>query len=266
MISFPLVLIDGNAFEWLDHHMVPVILPVLLVMDLVMLRFARRERQERKEHISALDANINEIKGSTETLTRRDYEQEIIRGLRGAEKRIYCYWHSLHPVGESEAYKEINEQLIEKHKEGVDVRLVVAGEPSRIAPAFELVKGDVPVLFKNSLVVSDLRFSIFDDKLTVLGVPESAVKDGKPSRHGVDISSRKLNALLAQHFEAELSKKTEGFFDFVAYQCRDVLAEDPTNTVPMIADQLGIPKCVVTYACSQARASDDAAAPENAED
>jgi hypothetical protein len=259
------------VFDWVEHYLIPIILPLLLIMETIILLSSQREARERKEHIKAIDTNLEaikdttkevkhsteEIKHSTDQLTRHDYELAILRGTQTAKKRILCYWHSLHPVEKSENYKKINEALIAKMEAGVDVRVVVAGDPSRIAPAYELVREGVDVHFKESLTVSDLRFSIFDDVMSVFGVPETAIKDGKPSRRGADISSRKLNALLAAHFEAHfdgaVSKDTFDFKGFVALHCCEVL-KDPTNSIEMLAEQLRVDECVIEEACpSQAK-------------
>lgn len=229
--------------EWIEHNLVPIIIPLLLVMDVVILRLSRSEHNERLEH-------IKEIRANTEQITRRDYELVILHGIQTAEERIYCYWHSLHPVGQSETYKKINEELIAKKGEDVDVRIVIAADPSRIAAAYELVGKGVDVEFKESLNVSDLRFSIFDRQTTVFGVPESQINDNKPSRFGVDVSSRKLNALHAKYFNEEVAEPEPAvcFNEFVASHCGKVL-KDGTSSVEMIAEQLGIPEEVIEEAC-----------------
>jgi hypothetical protein len=250
MLAALLALVGGSISGLIDpkgveHYVVPIIIPVLLAMDVVILVSARREHRERLEH-------IEEIRANTEQITRRDYELVILRGVQTATERIYCYWHSLHPVEQSETYKEINQGLIEKKKDGVDVRMVVAADPSRIAAAYELVEEGVEVEFKESLIVSDLRFSIFDRQTTVFGVPESAIKDGKPSRHGVDVSSRKLNALLSKYFLEEILEPAPAvsFDHFVASHCCEVL-EDETSSVKMVAEQLRVPESVIEEACPE---------------
>jgi len=243
--------IDVKAiFDWVEQYLVPFLLLALLAMDFINLRFARKEARERRKHGEAIAKNVEVIKESTEQLTRRDYELTILRGVETAQHRIYCYWHSLHPVAESENYEEINRVLIEKKKDGKDVQLVLASDTKRIAAAYELVEKGVEVHFKESLNVSDLRFSIFDDKTAVFGVPETSIPDGKPSRHGVDLSSRKLNALLAEHFEAEMRDETKSFYEFVASHCREVL-KDPTNSIAMVAEQLDVDPCVIEKACPE---------------
>jgi hypothetical protein len=274
-------LIASDSFSeivsWVDEHLGTLLLAGLLAMEAIHFRLSywekkereeekeererergereeereerEKEREERHDHVKAIDENIKEIKDSTEQLTREEYELLILRGILTAEKRIYCYWHSLHPVAGSENYKKINTGLMQKTKEpGVTVQVVVASDPSRIAPAYELVKEDVDVRFKNSLTVSDLRFSLFDEQMCVIGVPETSIPDGKPSKHGVDTLSRKMNALLAEHFEQETSKDTYDFYEFVALQCCKVLKE-PTNSVEMVAEQLRVDKEVIERAC-----------------
>jgi len=207
------------------------------------------EGRQRRTHIRVIGENVELIKASTELLDRRSYELAILQGVKTSEKRVFCYWHSLHPVVQSDNYKEINKSLIAKTKGGrVTVKVVIASDPSRIAPAYELVKEGVDVSFKNSLTVSDLRFSLFDDQICVFGVPESSVPDGKPSRFGFDISSRKLNALLAEHFDAEINDDIYGFFDFVALHCEEALNE-PTNTIAMVTEQLRVDDWVIEKAC-----------------
>lgn len=239
----------SEIFKWAEHYMIPVILPVLLVMDLLMLRFAKREQRERKKHISALEKHIIEVRENTELLSRRDYEQTILREIQTADDRIYLYWHSLHRGDTSDTYQKINQELINAKNRGVKVTLMVAAETSRIEPAYELVQGDVRVLFKESLRVSDLRFSLFDEKMTVFGMPEPAVRDGKkPSRHGIDIDSYKVNALLADYFQTELADTTSDFYDFVASSCCEVL-KDPKNPLAMVQEQLGISDGTIKRAC-----------------
>ncbi len=249
-ISVALIALVGNSIfewvssDWMEQHFIPVIIPLLLLMDGIILFSARREHDERLVH-------IKEVKANTEQITRRDYELVILHGIQTAEERVYCYWHSLNPVEKSDTYKEINEKLVAKKKAGLEVLVVVAADPSRIGAAYELVKEGVKVEFKESLVVSDLRFSVFDRQTTVFGVPESAIKDGKPSRHGLEVSSRKLNALFAEYFLKEVSVPAPpmSFEDFVKSWCKD--PETKTDSLEMVAEQLQIPESVVEKVCPQ---------------
>lgn len=229
-------------------HVLELVSPFLLVALFVMHLL---EGIQRRTHIRVIGENVELIKASTELLDRRSYEVAILQGVKTSEKRVFCYWHSLHPVVQSNNYKEINQGLIAKTKGGrVTVKVVIASDPSRIAPAYELVKEGVTVSFKNSLTVSDLRFSLFDDQVCVFGVPETSVPDGKPSRYGFDISSRKLNALLAEHFDAETKNDIYDFYDFVASHCKEAL-EEPTNSIAMVAEQLRVDECVIEKACPE---------------
>jgi hypothetical protein len=252
-VSVALLVLVGNGIfqwfgsgwaDWMDHHLVPIIIPLLLLMDGIILFSARREHDERLVH-------IKEVKANTEQITRRDYELVILHGIQTAEERVYCYWHSLNPVEKSDTYKEINKELIKKNEVGLDVHIVVAADPSRIGAAYELFKEGVKVEFKESLVVSDLRFSVFDRQTTVFGVPESAIEDGKPSRHGLEVSSRKLNALFAEYFLKEVSAPAPAvsFKDFVKSWCTE--PETKTDSVEMVAEQLQISESLVEEVCPQ---------------
>ncbi len=221
-----------GATEWLEHNVTPWVLIALLPLEIAAVIFIVLERRARREHIKA-------VKDHTRALSRQVYESLIEDGVRNAKKRIYCYWHSLHAEETSQRYAMINELLVEKRSKGLDVTLIVAKDPSRIAAAYELIQEEVPVLFQESLLISDLRFSLFDEKMTVVGLAEAEIDSDKPSRHGVDISNHKLNAMLAQHFEAELATASS-LEEFVASLVPTDVLEDPTNRTEMVAAQLGV--------------------------
>ena len=233
----------GSIPSWIESE-VPYILAVLVVLDTALLVLALFERHAREKHIAAM-------REYTDILSRHDYEQTIARGVSTATKRIYLYWHSLHEVDASRTYKAINQGLIKANrKSSIEVKLIVAGEANRVGAAYELKKKDVEVHFRNSLTISDLRFSLFDDEMTVFGMPEAEVKDGKPSRHGVDINSRKLNALFTKYFDEQFAnEQTITFNKFVASLCREPMEEDSTNTVEMVAKQLRVNRKVIEEAC-----------------
>ncbi len=222
-----------GAIAWIEHYLTPIILIALLAVEVYVLIGIRRERREREIHIRAVHDHTN-------VLSRKVYESTIEDEVRKAERRIYCYWHSLHAEEASERYRSINKQLIDAHKKNLDVKLTIAKDPSRIAAAYELIQAGVTVVFQKALLVSDLRFSLFDEKMTVVGMSESELNSDKPSRHGVGISNHKLNAMLLQYFHAEFASASS-FSDFLKSVVTVRVLEDPTNTHEMIAEQLGVP-------------------------
>ncbi len=240
----------AGAIGWIEHYLSPIILILLLGVELYVLWLISQERRERKDHIRS-------IHDHTKVLSRKVYESVIDDEVRRAKRLIYCYWHSLHAEEDSKRYRSINQQLIEAHK-NMDVKLMIARDPSRIAAAYELAQAGVTVVFQKALLISDLRFSLFDEKLSVVGMSESEINSDKPSRHGVGITNRKLNAMLLQYFNAELESAST-FKEFLGSVVTTKVLEDPTNTHEMIAEQLGVPVPEIEACCAGAEPGSDSA-------
>jgi hypothetical protein len=228
-----------GAIEWIEHYLTPILVIVLLGVELYVVRLILKERRERQKHISA-------VHDHTTVLSRILYEVVIEEEVKEAKERIYCYWHSLHAVpaaspddGSADRYRKINEELIAAHEASKDVKLIVARDPDRIPAAYELFDAEVPVRFQRTLSFSDLRFSLFDEPKTVIGMAEPEKNSDKPSRHGVAVANYKLHAMMLQYFDAEWDTATE----FDDYLCSIVTEKDlknPTNPHAMIAKQLGV--------------------------
>jgi hypothetical protein len=242
-----LVLSPGNAYHFFEEHVTPVVLLLLLILDLLTLLLARREWRNREEHIGKVFA-------AARLYSRELYEATISREIINADTRICCYWHSLHSSENAPHYEALNKSLIHASKKmHVDVCLITAKIPSRLSAAKELIDGGVKVRFQETLVVSDLRYSLFDDAMTVFGLPESIDHPEKPSRAGVDVPNRNLNALLDAHFSDEWEDAIE-YDDYVRYVARkmigrEVLGHKPMNIPAMVAAQLKIPVEDVRRCC-----------------
>jgi hypothetical protein len=227
-----------GAIEWIEHNLTPLIAIVLLAVEIYVVRLIRREERERKVHIRA-------VHDHTTVLSRILYEVVIEEEMKHAKDRIYCYWHSLHAVhpgppddGSADRYRKINKELIAAHKK-MDVKLIVARDPDRIPGAYQLIKAGVPVKFQKTLSFSDLRFSLFDDTKTVIGMAESQINSDKPSRHGVAVANHKLHAMLLRYFDGEWETASE-LDDYLCSIVTEEDLKDPTNPDEMIAEQLGV--------------------------
>jgi hypothetical protein len=90
-----------------------------------------------------------------------------------------------------------------------------------------------------ALLVSDLRYIIVDDRLTVLGLP-SATGEDQPTREGYSIPSEAL----AEIFENQFQTKWEQAVDYDIF-ARAVLVEirnhSPNVSSKLLSGQLSIP-------------------------
>jgi hypothetical protein len=213
---------------------------VLLVVEAVVLFLVVREPGEREKHIRA-------VKRQTNILGREAYVSTIEREVRTAKKQIHLYWYSLHDpetsegAGISKDYELINKHLLKAHKKKRDVTLIVAKETSRIAGAYKLRKKGkgVQIYFQEMLHFTDLRFSLFDEQVTVFGTPGPVTDSDTPSHYGVDIRSHMLAVLMEQHFKQEQGTGA-CYEEYVAAETYNALHKGKDGKT-MISKRLGIP-------------------------
>jgi hypothetical protein len=230
-----------HLLESLEHHITTIVILLLLPLDILALILGRRERKQRLDHMAR-------VEDAARVYSREAYEFLILRSTQGARDRILCYWHSLHATDLKPRYRSFNEQFVEARKRERDVRIITAKDTGRLPAALELIKGGVDVRFQETLLVSDLRFSLFDDVLTVFGLPESLQEMDTPSREGIDVTNRKLVGLLNAHFTEQWEKATS-YDEYLESVVREVIADDSTNTVDMVAQQLRLPREEVQRHC-----------------
>jgi hypothetical protein len=122
---------------------------------------------------------------------------------------------------------------------GRDVRLITAKETARLAAARELIQRRVEVRFQQALVLSDLRFTLIDDGLIIVGlVPDSSSLE-QPSLEGIDVRSRRLVSILSQDYLQQWDSAAT--YDTYLQEVVANAREDPQCSAAMVAEQLGLP-------------------------
>lgn len=224
----------NSITAFISQYVTPLIVLFLFVLDVLALLLGIRERKERKEYMERLER-------AARVYSREAYEFMILRLIQRSRQRVYCCWHSLHLKGKSSRYVTINDEFINarRHPRDVDVRIMTVRDPSRLAPAFELVKEGIEVRFNDSLQGIDLRFTLVDDTWLAFGIPEAIGETTTPSREGIDISGRKLAAILKTFFLAEWANAVD--YDSYGSSLVTNLLTDGTNSMEMIADQFDLP-------------------------
>jgi hypothetical protein len=227
--------VDGfitRIADFVHADVTPLVVLALLPLDLLALALARRERRERLAHLSR-------VEDAARVYSRENYELLLMRNTRNAEKSIYCYWFSLHPSRAAAAYADFNHELIAAKNRKVNIQIVTARDPSRLAAASELNNKGIEIRFHDSLLVSDLRFTLIDKCTLIFGLSDGAPE--APSREGVDmVNQRKLSLLVWRHFMEQWDRAIT-FEDYLTELIRSSLNDDPGNTPEMIAQQLKMP-------------------------
>lgn len=219
-----------------EKYVTPLMVLALLVLDMLALSLGRRERRERLDHMARVEE-------AARVYSREAYEFLIMRCTQAAKYKIYCYWHSLHIGKFMPRYEAFNNQMIAAHTRDVDVKVITAKDTQRLAAAYELRTGGIEVRFQETLLVSDLRFTLIDDCTLVFGLAESDSK--KPSREGVDLTNHKLCALVLRHFHEQWEKAVT-YEEYLGAVVTQIRADDSTNTIEMIAQQLGLPAAEIS--------------------
>jgi hypothetical protein len=86
-------------------------------------------------------------------------------------------------------------------KKGVHIRYLLPKFPDRLQIGIQYTKAGAEVFFSSCLMVHNMRFSIVDERIVVLGIPES-VGDKEATKKGYKIISEGLAGILRNYFNA----------------------------------------------------------------
>jgi hypothetical protein len=91
-------------------------------------------------------------------------------------------------------------------KKGVKVSYLLPKFPDRIPIAVQYTKAGAEVLFSNCLMVHSIRYTVVDERIVVLGIPEST-GETEATKKGYTIPSEGLAMVLKNYFN-ECEDKT----------------------------------------------------------
>ena len=84
-------------------------------------------------------------------------------------------------------------------RKGVSVKYLLPKFPDRLQIGVRYTKAGAEVRFSSCLMVHNIRFSVVDEKIVVLGIPES-VGEREATKKGYTIPSEGLALLLKNYF------------------------------------------------------------------
>ncbi len=166
---------------------------VLLVATIILLVLSIKEGRGR-------NALLVEVERATRILTRHEYFFTVTDSMLEAKEEIIGCITGRPPVGDDE--KRIRDVIssIEKVKRtGVRVRYILPKFHDRLRIGYLYTKAGAEVRYSSRPLVYDIRYTVVDDRLVVIGVPETT-GEREATKKGYRIPSEGLAAILKEHF------------------------------------------------------------------
>jgi hypothetical protein len=206
---------------------------VLLVPTLLLLILGRREERGRRELLT-------HITSTARLVSRQDYFNSVRMGMEGAKDFIIgSITGSVPKTQEQEdQVNRLTEEIGRAARRGVVVRYLVPKLHDRLTLATLYKTAGAEVRFHPSLVVSDLRYIVIDNKESVIGLPSTS-SENSPTREGYLIPSEGLARLFSSQFEEKWTKSLT-YDDYVREIIGEAKSHDPNVSDVLLSSQLGL--------------------------
>jgi len=178
---------------------------ILLAATIILVVYSIREGRQR-------DKLILEIGKATKVLTRQEYFLTVIDAMMDAkEELIGCITGRMPGGDDKQMTRDIFSTIESISKKGVRVKYLMPKFPDRLHMGYLYTKAGAEVLYSSCLMVHNIRFIIIDDRIVVIGIPES-VGETEATKKGYRIPSEGLAMVLRNYFNA--CEKQIGFADY----------------------------------------------------
>ncbi|MEW6183819.1 MAG: hypothetical protein AB1500_11730 [Bacillota bacterium] len=166
---------------------------VLLVATFMLLLFSLKEGRGRKKLLL-------EVGKATRILTRQEYFLAVTDSMAEAEDEVIGFITGRPPVGEDEKrVRSIEDNIKRLAKRGVKVRYLIPKMHDRLHIGYLYTKAGAEVRCGTCAIANDIRYIVADDKMVVVGIPEST-GEAEATKKGYTIPSESLAAILKEHF------------------------------------------------------------------
>jgi hypothetical protein len=166
---------------------------LLLVVTVILLIYNIHEGKQR-------DNLLREVGRATKVLTRQEYFYSLMDVMLDAEREIIGCITGRPPSGDDIKMTRNIVGAIEKMTEkGVRIKYLLPKFPDRLQIGIRYTKAGAEVLFSSCLMVHNLRYSIIDERVVVLGIPES-MGEMEATKKGYRIPSEELAVILKNYF------------------------------------------------------------------
>ncbi|HDH53193.1 MAG TPA: hypothetical protein ENH24_01760 [Nitrospirae bacterium] len=178
---------------------------ILLIATIILLIYSIKEGKQR-------DKLIVEVGKATKVLTRQEYFLAIIDSMMDAKQEITGCITGRPPAGDDKRMtRDIIENIKRLTKKGVRVRYLMPKFPDRLHLGYLYMKAGAEIQYSSCLMVHNIRFINVDDRIVVIGIPEST-GEKEATKKGYRIPSEGLAAVLKNYFDT-----CEKKLDFINY-------------------------------------------------
>jgi hypothetical protein len=179
---------------------------ILLIATIILLVYSIKEGKQRK-------SLLREISRATKVLTRQEYFLTVIDSMMDAEEEVIGCITGRMPWGDDKRMTRDIIEIIERlTKKGVSVRYLMPKFPDRLHIGYLYSKAGAEILYSSCLMVHSIRFIIVDDRIVVVGIPEST-GEKEATRKGYRIPSEGLAKALRNYFDT--CEKQTSFIDYL---------------------------------------------------
>ena len=166
---------------------------VLLVVTVILLVYGIYEGKRR-------DALLREVGRATRVLTRQEYFFSIMDAMMDAKREIVGCITGRPPTGDdAKMAKHIMDAIEKITRRGVSIRYLLPKFPDRLQIGVQYTKAGAEVHFSSCLMVHNIRYIVVDEKIVVLGIPES-IGEREATKKGYSIPSEGLATVLRNDF------------------------------------------------------------------
>src|SRR5207249_536747 len=148
---------------------------------------------------------IDHFSSVADVITRQEYFVAVVDAIQRGE-RILCGSVSGSPPTheEGEVIQQILDAIVDAARRGVKMRYLLPLAPDRLQMGKRYKLSGAEVKFHPSLLISDMRYMLVDDRLVLVGVPERKGRN-EPTRKGFTIPSESVTHLFKTQFDPSIS-------------------------------------------------------------
>jgi hypothetical protein len=211
---------------------------VLLVPTLLLLILGQREERGRR-------ALMKEMSRTAKMVAREEYFGSVRSSMQAATKTIRGSITGSQPktAEQEEQVEKLVDEIKRAKARGISIQYVLPKSQDRLSLASRYREAGSELRFHPGLVVSDLRYVVFDNTLTVIGLPSVAGKD-EPTREGYLIPSEGLAEIFRQQFESKWNAATP-YDDYMREVLLEIRSHNPNVSTQLLSAQLKVPESEV---------------------
>jgi hypothetical protein len=167
---------------------------LLLGFTIILLLFNIKEGRGRRNLLL-------EVEKTTKVLTRQEYFLTVMDAMLDAKRELIGFITGRMPTGDDTKRTRAIVNSIERlSKNGVTVKYIFPKFHDRIYIGNMYSKAGAQVSYSTCAIVHDCRYIVVDEKIVVIGMPEST-GEKEATRKGYRIPSEGLALVLKEYFE-----------------------------------------------------------------